>query len=413
MRGSQYLLLMLIQPFWALCIYVAMIIRKIPTCFDISITTFIIAILGIYWYPWGDSQTHFAIYYADIVERFYVFSIFNSNYLYDYILTGIAKISGNYVWGYFCWIFFPLLVFNLSIWKYAQKYKPYTIIFLCLFLFLGCREMLDLNRNTVAALLMSTALLNVDKKVICFILLCFSSLIHSTVMIILLGGILYYFLLKKISKRTTIYILVFYVLFSFISPMVISLFVSDKIINMYIEGNAGVGITVPSGFFYLMTIVNILLSIFFGIVIISSYNNIPHKILYCCYLSSCCITLGTWFLWTMRERFLLINLILGFSVIMLNWNQLRVTKIFNKFFVLRITLVLSIVRLCFVLMVEYSSEYIHKTGSLNPSKTLSIVAVPYYMPTSFLLNIDEFGFSDYYYQKLFLRSQTVIEAHKY
>lgn len=413
MASYKYVLLSLIQPFWALGIYIASISRRIPSNIDLIISTLTISILGIYWYPWGDSQTHFAIYYADIVNRFYDFSIFDSNYIYDYILTLIANITGNYVWGYYCWICIPLMLYNLSIWKYAKTYKAYSLLFICLLLFIGCREILDLNRNTAAALLFATALLHTNNKGFCITLLCFSSLVHSTIMIVLICGIIFHLILCHLTRSQLVLTFVVSFCISFIFGFIISQFASERIIDMYVEGVAGIGITVPSGFFYLMTVINIIIAILIGITLINSYNQLPHKLMLSCYFVSCCITLASWYLWTMRERFLLVNIILGFSVVVILWNDLKNYSLFNRINCIKGIVTFSIIRLILVFGVEYSSEFIHKTGSLNPSKTLSIVSRPYYLPTPFLIQIDKYGFNDYYYQKLFSRSQSVIQAHKY
>jgi len=413
MKSLQYIILTLIQPFFALCAYIFNLHRKVPTNTDIILTTAIVSILGIYWYPWGDPQTHFAIYYADIVHRFYSFSIFNSNYLYDYILTIIAKIFGNFVWGYFFWIFVPLLLFNISIWKFGSRHKVYAYIFFALLLFIGNRETLDLNRNTAAALLFATALLNNERKIFFVILVIIASLIHSTILIVLIAGLLIMYFPFKLSKKFAIIITIASYATSFISSVALSYFLDDKIVAMYIEGAAGAGITVPSGFFYLMTIVNIIILIVVFLLIIKSYNLISHNLLFSCYASSLLITFMTWYLWTMRERFMLVNIILGFSLIIYNWSNLNRNGFFSRLKTLKYIITLSIFRLLFVFMVEYSSELIHNTGSLNPEKTFSIVSRSFYLPTPFLLNIDEFGFNDYYYQKLFYRTQEVIKAHRY
>lgn len=413
MKSVQYFLLTLIQPFVGLCAFVLNIKNKIPTNFDIVITTAILSILGIYWYPWGDPQTHFAIYYADIVNRFYSFSIFNSNYLYDYILTFIAQKSGNYVWGYFFWIFVPLVLFNISIWKFGSKYKAYAYIFIALLIFIGNRETLDLNRNTAASLILATALLNNKRKVLLVILFIFASLIHSTILIVLITGLLITYFPFRLSKKFTIAIIIGAFAISFVSSVILPHVLDDRIVAMYIEGAAGAGITVPSGFFYLMTVVNIIILISILILVIKSYNVISHNLLFGCYASSLLLTLMTWYLWTMRERFMLINIILGFSLIIYNWNKLNIKGVFGRLKTLKYIIVLSTVRLLFVFMVEYSSEFVHNTGSLNPEKTLSIVSRSFYLPTPFLVNVDYYGFNDYYYQKLFSRTQSVIKAHRY
>ena len=76
----------------------------------------LLAMIGIYWFPWGDSQSHFAYYLSDIVETYYSdYSIKNTYWLYDLTITKIANFIGNYTYGYFFWLLVPIFIFYYAI----------------------------------------------------------------------------------------------------------------------------------------------------------------------------------------------------------------------------------------------------------------------------------------------------------
>ncbi len=350
-KSILYFLLFCIQPFCALIVYLFTLSKTVSNKFDIFITTLIISLLGIYWYPFGDPQTHFAIYYADVVERFYSFSIFNSNYIYDYILTVISKLFGNYVWGYFFWIFVPLLLYNISIWNFAQKYKYCSLIFIALFLFIGCREVLDLNRNAAAALILASGLIT-KKKFYSIVFIIFACLLHSSVLILTIVWLMLFPIYHFLTSKRLLIIYPFCFILSLISPLLIGTFASERLVDMYITGNAGAGVTVPSGFFYLMTVVNILIFIVILVITAISYNKIKNTKyinLFNFYFVSSVITLGTWFLWTMRERFLLINCILGFAIIIIYWYKITPFLSLNNIRLIKLIVILSLFRFGLIL----------------------------------------------------------------
>ena len=106
---------------------------------------------------------------------------------------------------------------------------------------------------------------------------------------------------------------------------------------------------------------------------------------------------------------MMVSIILGITLLIDSWHELyahlnikirNITKVLIYIFCLRIII---------VFMIEYSSEFIHKTGSLYPYETVSIVGNFIYQPTYKLINVEDYGFSDKKYLKLFERVQTNIE----
>ena len=76
----------------------------------IAFVVFLISFIGIYWYPWGDNQTHFVLYYSDIVNKYYSFLLSSSYWLYDYVIYIIARFFGQYIWGYFFLVICAILI---------------------------------------------------------------------------------------------------------------------------------------------------------------------------------------------------------------------------------------------------------------------------------------------------------------
>ena len=101
----------LFSPFIGVVSLLGSLFKYVPTKTTIVCFCFIISIIGIYWFPWGDAQSHFSYYYSDFIERYFDFSfisIFSSYWFYDWVIFQIASVTGNYVYGYMFWLFFPL-----------------------------------------------------------------------------------------------------------------------------------------------------------------------------------------------------------------------------------------------------------------------------------------------------------------
>lgn len=76
---------LLFSPFFALIFLLLYLHRYKIKKIHVALSVFLVAFIGIYWYPWGDNQTHFAIYYLDIVNKYYSLALSSSHWLYDYV----------------------------------------------------------------------------------------------------------------------------------------------------------------------------------------------------------------------------------------------------------------------------------------------------------------------------------------
>jgi hypothetical protein len=65
---------------------------------------------------------------------------------------------------------------------------------------------------------------------------------------------------------------------------------------------------------------------------------------------------------------------------------------------------LYLLRFILILSVTYSSLFAHRTYNENPEESLRITSHLFYLPTVFLLDIDEYGYSDQKYLSLFDRA---------
>lgn len=413
MSTLSFFILSLLSPFWALVLYILYLPQKKPKIIDIIIVSFLIAFMGIYFYPWGDNLTHFAVYYSDIVNKYYLESPLSTLFLYDYIIAFIAKITGQYVWGYFFWLFIPFCLLFILLWKKIQKLQieDTTLLFLLIILFVGVREYLDLNRNLASALIYTSAFLvyRYQSKFISIILFAIAISLHITTLYLLLGTIILHCFSRKYTRKKTVIFLSLAFFMSMFSIPIISQFGSDRVVEMYLNSIWGTGTGVPSGFFYIYTMLNICtLGVLFYFITKHIYL-IKNRLLLNAFIFNVLLTLFVFNLWTMRERFMMISIILGITLLIDSWHELyahlnikirNITKVLIYIFCLRIII---------VFMIEYSSEFIHKTGSLYPYETISIVGNFIYQPTYKLINVEDYGFSDKKYLKLFERVQTNIE----
>lgn len=396
MPFSLQFLLFLIQPFWSSIYFLFSCAQKRPNKSQIILLIFSISLLGIYWYPWGDAQVHFGIYYCDTVEIYANTLISKFASLYDITIREIANICGNYMWGYLFWIFIPWSIYSIAIWDRIEQdnIKPYTLIIWLLILIIGIRELLDLNRNISSFLLYVSALMLFNRyRLFSAIILICALILHTSCIVLFITATFCSIFLLKIRLKPLLILLIIAISIGGCIAPIISIFTPQEFINTYIDGSFGAGRGVDSGFFYLMTVINIVMSFFIGYLTFKSYDKINKNFLFASYLASCFLSLLFWFLWTMRERFIIANFLLGFSVLICNWKFLTTErKHFRKLLYALISL--SIIKIILVLGVEYSSEIIHHTGSLKPKDTIITVLAPTYLPTYCLIDIEEYGFND-------------------
>lgn len=407
----MFLLAILLPPFWAIpliLLYQKNKIGKYNLSFVLLIW-FLISLVGVYWFPWGDSQTHFSIYYSDIVNIYYEKTLLSPHWFYDYIIKLIADVFGNYTFGYFFWVFMPFSVFLYCIFRTNKIDGTNFIILIYLILSLGIREVLDLNRNTAAALLFLSALfLFKDRKIQALALILCAFLLHSTTKILLLslplGLIFYKFSVKKINL-----IALFIPLISIL--LIVSLghlFLSQRDYNLYVADGGLSYSGVNSGFMRLLTYVNIGIFVVNFLLINRNKSVIP-KNYFIIHLSLGLLTCFVFAHWVGRERFMLVYNLYAAALLVLyghNFTPLRylgMKRIYNyyiKLFVLKILLILSL---------TYSGHIIHNSSSINNEIEYSIVARPFYLPAAMLLDIDSFGFSDKQFNTLYRRVQDTNE----
>lgn len=100
------------------------------------ICCFLISFIGIYWYPWGDNQTHFVIYYSDIVNKYYSFLLSSSYWLYDYVIYIIARFLDNIYGDIFLVICAILIISACCLEKVNEQDIPHKEKWLLLLLLL-------------------------------------------------------------------------------------------------------------------------------------------------------------------------------------------------------------------------------------------------------------------------------------
>lgn len=376
-------------------------------------TVLILPIMGIYWFPWGDSQSHFSYYYSEIVATYYNdYSISSTYWFYDLVIAKIANLIGNYVWGYFFWLIFPLSVFYYAIKSNINPNDKTKIsLFLYFILFIGIREYLDLNRCTSAILLMvSSIMLYRTNKMLCALCFLSSLLLHDAVRFYLLLIPAGYYL-SKLSKRN-IYIL--YVLVTFISVVIINyvapLLFSDRNLSLYFGENWQNNKGVNSGFMYIMGIVNVLILILQFVLILENRKFI-NRYLYIAFITSTFVVACGFSMWVLRERFIIFSNVIAASIILTNWSALKCTKVLNvtKSKILHWTNLMFITKICLNLLLLYSSHFIFNSATKDNEEEFRIVSHSFYIPTILLLDIDTFGFSDKKYLTLYERVYNSLE----
>lgn len=405
------LIILFLPPYLAF-LYILYVVCKLKKakpihCYAIF---FIIAIMGIYWFPWGDSQSHFAYYYSDIVEKYYSSYLIASTYwLYDLVIAKIANQTGNYTWGYFFWLLVPLWLFIYAIKQNVQEEKLDWRLFIYLFLFLGIREYLDLSRCTTAFLMFITSIL-LFKKNKCLSILCIltSLMLHDAVRFYLIVIPLGY-VINKLSNRN-IYIIyggvavLSVIILNFVLPHLLS----ERNLNLYLGENWQNSKGVNSGYMYIMGLLNVLI-FFIQFVLIHSNRKYISKTLYILFLSSSFVVMCGFSMWVLRERFVILSNIIGASIILTNWHNFKGIYKNSKWRILRYINTTFVLRIVLNLMLLYSARCIHDSATKNNKEEFRIVSHALYMPTFVLFDIDSFGFSDKKYLQLYERVNSNLE----
>ena len=406
-----YILSFLFSPFLSLLLVITGIRRGIPTVKDVVFVIFVIGFISIYWFPWGDSMSHFSMYYSDIVKDYMDF--YSPYFLYGYIISLIGNYCGGFVWGYYFWLFFPLSVFCAILWKSIYKYKSpdYKIIFVYLLLFVGVRELLDLNRNVAAYLLLASSFLIYKRNIfLSFFFLMITLFLHSTVFFVLLLLLIGYVISNifgGFGAKILSFICLSMLALSYLFVDVLRNIASDRFVDRYIDSQWGVGSGIQSGFMYLLGILNVFILLLMVYFVIRNLKSFRNKVLLVAFFSFVLITLLGFQLWTIRERFTIGGIILGSALILDSWPLLKkecANGLFSANCFLSNLIRLYLLRFILILSVTYSSLFAHRTYNENPEESLRITSHLFYLPTVFLLDIDEYGYSDQKYLSLFDRA---------
>lgn len=371
---------------------------------------FLLAIIGIYWFPWGDVQSHFAYYKSDIVDIYYSDYLLSSTYwFYDLIIARIADLTGNYSWGYFFWLLVPFSMFYYAVKHTFKNRVMYCSLFVYLLLFLGIREYLDLNRCTSAYLLfISSILLLKDNKILGIVCLISSLLLHDSVRLFLVALPIVY-VLNKLPTRN---INVIYTIVALCSLIILNklfpIFMDERTLNVYFgegwEENKGV----DSGFMYILGLINLFI-FFIQFVFIQINRACIHKTLYIFFLSTCLIVSLGFSMWVLRERFLIFSNIIAAAIILVHWDDFVGAFGFSKRAILKFLNYVFVTRIILNIMLVYSGHFIHNTATRDNKEEISIVSHSFFIPTIFLFDIDTFGFSDEKYLYLYDRVHDSLE----
>lgn len=404
----------LLQPFYSAIIYFVSLPKRYPQIKDFIVIVFIISLIGIYWYPWGDNQTHFVIYYTDIINKYGSFSLADSYFLYDYVIALIAKSTGQYVYGLFFWLYIPLIFFFTLTWKsLANCRRDYVLLFIMMILIVGVRELLDLNRNTAAGLFIISGLFILQKSKIASIsLFVISCLLHSTSILIIV--ILFVFKYLIISRTKSIkYVVIVCLIVSLFSTTILYSLGSERVINSYATGVWGQGGSgVNSRFAYIVSMTNLIMFVIFAVHISKNFIYYKKSPILPAYLATFSLGIIFWTFWLMRERFIMINTFSAVAVIISGWKYLPEYKIKSKAKrYCNIIIGLCLLRFMLICGQTYSSRYIHKNESSDPNRITNVVMRFTYCPTLFLLDVQNFGFNDNMYLE-FKRVNTGIDAER-
>lgn len=402
---------LLFSPFCALFFLLLYLYRYKIKKIHVALSVFLVAFIGIYWYPWGDNQTHFAIYYLDIVNNYYSLALSSSHWLYDYVIYHIASLTGQYIWGYYFWLFVPFLFFSLLVWQIVDEQevlvypkiksiKSKATIF-------PYWELLDLNRNTNAGLLLAIATLLWQKnKALSITCVIVSLLLHDSVRYFIPFLPFGFILVKQSQRKTDLIIITTIIISGFLIKVIAPLVVSERN-AMYLEVGGGRG--VGSGFMVLQGYVNILIGII-QYLIIRRNKSVIAKPLYVVYIVSILIAAALSSMWVGRERFLLVSNILATSIILTSWSKLRLVegvKVLRNF---QLIIGSYSMKIIINLLLVYSAHYVFNSATTDNQKEFSIVARSFYMPTFMLFDIENYGFSDKKFMNLYDRVDSTIDG---
>lgn len=386
-------------------IYAIYNIEKLWSYKGLILITLLISLIGIYWFPWGDTQSHFSFYKTNLFD-YDLIPKYKTIFIYDYIISIVAGLCGNFVWGYFIWLFVPLLFLLLSIRSKTDRVSFFYISFLLLSI--GVRNYLDLNRSTAAALLFLAGLLLFDKrKILSITLFVFASTLHESVSYLVVVTFMLY-IMDKIFDRFiynyNYYIAVALIIFSTVILTRFSFLLSSRTIDAYLsDGSFGTGTGVGSTAMFLMGRINqVCLAVLF-VFMTQKRKYIQNHLLLSMFFGSCFIVFCGISFWTISERFTNYALISG-AILLIVEHKNVLEDNFKINLLLKICLSLFLCRSLLLLSLMFSARVVHNSASFDNAKEFAIVSHTLYVPLPALLDIDTFGFSDANYLKLYKRA---------
>lgn len=384
-----------------------------PTIGTIIVLTAIIALICIYWFPWGDSQSHFFTYLRDDVDFYIsepVIMMLSTYWLYDWVIRLIADLTGNYVYGYYFWLFFSLAIYACVVWSSYTKNntvsKSYVTPFFILFAIIGIREFLDLNRSTSASLIIIAALFLIQErkrsKAISILLFIIAFYLHDMTRIVIILLPITYLMIKKINSKAMWYLIAFVlVVFStVIQTFVLPHIMSERNQELYLEGQFGTGSGVNSGYMILMGWINVILAIVLYYYIITKRQHIKNRLILSLFIASSLVVFSCFGLWTIRERFSILCILSATSLIVSEWDTFVSNSLLPKFMIGSI-----IVKFILIIFLHYSALFIYRTSSNNPDESVAITSRLIYVPTPLLIDVNSFGYNDDMYMKLYDRAK--------
>ena len=384
-----------------------------PTIWTTIILTAIIALIGIYWFPWGDNQSHFFSYLTDNVD-FYLsepaIMMLSTYWLYDWVIRLIADLTGNYVYGYYFWLFFPLAIYSCIVWSSYMKNntvsKNYVIPFFVLFAIIGIREFLDLNRSTSVSLILIAALFLIQgkkcSKVISVLLFIVAFYLHDMMRLLIILLPITYLMIKKINSKVTWYSIAFVLaaLSTVIQTIVLPHIMSERNQELYLEGAFGMGSGVNSGYMILMGWINVILTIVLYYYIITKRQYIKNKLVLSLFIASSLVVFSCFGLWTIRERFSILCILSATSLMVSEWDTFASNLLLPKLMIGSI-----IVKFILIIFLHYSALFIYRSSSNDPDESVAVTSRIFYVPTPLLIDVNMFGYNDNVYLKLYDRAK--------
>lgn len=394
-------------------LFISLLKRHQPKLATTILLSLIFALIGIYWFPWGDNQSHFHTYIIDNVSYYLgepLIMIGSSYWFYDWVIRFLAGITGNYVYGYFFWLFFPLAIYSSVVWsshiKNVSKRGNYLIPYFLLFMVIGIREFLDLNRSTAASLLLIAGLFllkgNFFAKTGAIFLFVMTFYLHDMCKFIIILLPVVYWQLNRINSNVTWYTIavLLIILSAVIQTWILPNILSERNQELYLGGTYGTGSGVNSGFMVVMGWINVLLVPILYYYIIKRRKYIRNKLVLCLFLSSSLIVFSCFGLWTIRERFSILCILSAISLIVSEWDLFYSKRILKKILISSV-----IIKFCIVLSLHYSALFIHHSSSNNPKESITITSRILYIPSPILFDVNTFGYNDKAYIKLYNRAK--------